>query len=64
MPASRSLVIDTVGPRVTRIFLDRAHGQIDITFQDDRSGMDQASLRNAANYTLRKLHTQTPGTFL
>ena len=64
VPASSPLVIDTVGPRVTRVFLDRAHGQIDITFQDNGSGMDQAALRNAANYTLSQRQTRLPATFL
>jgi hypothetical protein len=51
-PATHPLVIDTVGPRVTAVSFDRLHGAIDVTFQDDRSGLDQASLLNAVNYSL------------
>ncbi len=57
------LVIDTAGPRVTAVTFDRVNGQIDITFQDDRSGLDQAQVIDAANSMLSKLHTRTPGTF-
>jgi hypothetical protein len=44
------LVIDTVGPRVTGVVLDRLHGQVDITFSDNLSGLDFAELDNSANY--------------
>jgi hypothetical protein len=52
LPAAHPLVIDTVGPRVTGVVFSPAHGQVALTFQDDRSGLDLASLRNAAHYVL------------
>ena len=36
---------------------DRVDGQIDLTFQDSLSGLDQAEVIDAANYQLTKLHT-------
>ena len=51
------LTIDTVGPKVTALSFDRVDGQIDLTFQDSLSGMDQAEVIDAANYQLTKLHT-------
>ncbi len=51
------LTIDTAGPKVTALNFDRVDGQIDITFQDSLSGMDQAEVIDAANYHLTKLHT-------
>jgi hypothetical protein len=52
------LVIDTVAPRVTNVIFDRPHGMIDVTFQDDRSGMDQHSVIDGANYRLEKPHVK------
>ena len=51
------LTIDTAGPKVTALNFDRVDGQIDITFQDNLSGMDQAEVIDAANYQLTKLNT-------
>jgi Bacterial Ig-like domain len=48
------LIIDTIGPRVNGLSFAPLKGQIVITFQDERSGLDQASLANAANYVLTK----------
>ena len=48
------LVIDTVGPKVTNVQFGRSTGQIFVTFQDDRSGMDIASIVDAANYSFTK----------
>ena len=62
-PASHPLVIDTVGPKVTSVSFDRVSGQIDVTFQDDRSGLDQRTVVDAANYSFSKRHTRTPGTY-
>ena len=50
----KSLVVDTVGPKVTGVFFDRQHGQIDITYQDDRSGLDLTTLLDGANYAFSK----------
>jgi hypothetical protein len=52
------LVIDTVAPRVTSVVFDRLHGMIDVTFQDDRSGMDQHTVIDGANYRLQKPHVK------
>jgi hypothetical protein len=49
------LVIDTAGPKVTSVFLDRLHGQVDITYADNLSGLDYAEIANSANYTFTKL---------
>ncbi len=51
------LTIDTTAPKVTALSFDRVDGQIDLTFQDNLSGMDQAQVIDAANYQLTKLHT-------
>jgi hypothetical protein len=51
------LTIDTVGPKVTALSFDRVNGQIDLTFQDNLSGMNQAEVIDAANYSLTKVHT-------
>jgi streptogramin lyase len=63
LPSSHPLVIDTAGPKVTRVFFDRVHGQIDVTFQDNLSGMDQAQVVSAANYLLTKQNARR-GMFL
>ena len=49
-----SLVIDTVGPKVTGVFLDRLNGRIQTTFQDDRSGLDRRSFIDGADYSFTK----------
>jgi hypothetical protein len=46
------LIIDTQGPKVTGLVFDPVHGKIIVTFQDERSGLNQASLANPANYIL------------
>jgi hypothetical protein len=51
------LTIDTVGPKVTALSFARVNGQINLTFQDTLSGMNQAEVIDAANYQLTKLHT-------
>jgi hypothetical protein len=61
--AQGPLVIDTVGPKITDVTFDRIHGQVFITFQDDRSGLDQESLIDGANYAFDKAN-QKPGQFL
>ena len=57
------LVIDTVGPKVLNVGFNRLNGGVDVVFGDDRSGLDQASLIDSANYQLTKPHTR-PATFL
>ncbi len=51
------VVIDTVGPRITGLTYDPTTGVLTPTIQDDRSGLNQASLGDPANYALIKLHT-------
>jgi hypothetical protein len=53
------LVIDTVGPHVLSSTFNSRTGQVSITFQDDRSGMNPLSLTNPANYSL-SLNTAIP----
>jgi uncharacterized repeat protein (TIGR01451 family) len=60
---SDTLVIDTVGPKVSSVFFDRQNGSIDIVFTDQGAGMNVASVIDAANYSLTKAHTR-PGTYL
>jgi hypothetical protein len=47
-----NLVIDTVAPRITNVSLNVKLGKVFVTFQDDRSGLLDAVLDNAANYAL------------
>ena len=49
---SRPLVIDTVGPRITGVPVAPRIGRIWVYSRDDRAGMDQASLTDAAHYAL------------
>jgi hypothetical protein len=52
--ALKSLTIDTVGPRVTALTFSPSIGQIVVTFQDDRSGMDAATLANMKFYSFAR----------
>lgn len=47
-----SIVIDTVSPRITGVTLNPKAGTAVIAIQDDRSGLLDAALANAANYSL------------
>src|SRR5262249_23184845 len=47
-----TVVIDTVGPRITNLVFDRGSGRMLVTFQDNLSGLDQHQLRDGANYHL------------
>ena len=64
------LVIDTVGPKVTSVSFDRFQGQIVVTFQDfggvnnAGSGMDLASVIDAANYQLVTAHHPRVGKYV
>ena len=46
----QTLVIDTVGPRVTNVAFDRKEGRVGSTLQDERSGLDQSTLIDGSNY--------------
>jgi hypothetical protein len=46
------LVIDTAGPRITGMTVDPRHGLVTVTFQDNLSGLAQASVGSGANYRL------------
>jgi large repetitive protein len=52
------LVIDTVGPKVTSAVFSRLTGQISVTFQDDRSGMNFTDDVDAANYVITKARSR------
>jgi hypothetical protein len=47
-----SLIVDTVGPRITGVVLDPKTGTVKISVQDDRSGFSDSTLLNSANYSL------------
>jgi uncharacterized protein (TIGR03118 family) len=47
-----SLVVDTVGPVITALTFDRADATLTVTFQDNLSGMDMASVEDSAFYHL------------
>jgi hypothetical protein len=49
-----ALTIDTIKPRVTALSFNPTSGQIVVTFLDDRSGMDLASLTNPMNYSFAR----------
>jgi large repetitive protein len=51
-----TLVIDGTGPRVSSVFFDRHNGQIDVTFTDNLSGMNNSTLADASNYSFSKVH--------
>lgn len=46
------LVIDTIGPKITALSFDPRVGTFSVSYQDDRSGMDQLSLVNGSNYSV------------
>jgi len=64
------LVIDTVGPKVTDVFFDRLHGQIQVVFQDYGGpgnagvGLDLATVFDANNYSLTKVLHPRLGAFV
>ncbi|WP_406698905.1 DUF4394 domain-containing protein [Singulisphaera sp. Ch08] len=45
-----NLMVDTAGPTVTKLEFRRLQGQINASFQDDGSGLNQAGLTDLANY--------------
>ena len=53
------LIIDTTGPAVDGVSFDRSTGQVTITFQDDLSGLDQASLLTLGNYRVSRRYAQS-----
>lgn len=57
------LVIDTVGPKVVDVLFGRLTGQVLVTFQDNLSGLDPMTLREATNYSLTK-QGSSAGNFL
>ena len=60
---TQTLVIDTVGPKVTDVFFDRINGQVQPTFQDFGGvanggvGLNQLTLVDANNYRFRLLYS-------
>jgi len=66
-----SLVIDTVGPRVTAASYNRLTDTATFTFEDLQadgvtpgSGLLVQSLSDAANYSLNRVHARPAGTFI
>jgi hypothetical protein len=53
---NNQIVIDTVGPSVVSVVNDRRNHQILVSFQDQLSGLDLATLANPGNYTLLGPH--------
>jgi large repetitive protein len=58
------LQIDTVGPKVADVFFDRLNGQVDVAFTDNLSGMNDASIGDASNYSFAKVRAARQGAFL
>lgn len=58
------LLFDTVPPVITNVVMTPKTGQIYVTFQDDPSGMNLASLMNRAHYSFTRRTTATPRNFL
>ena len=58
-----TITIDTVGPRVTNLSFVQSPGRLVVQFQDDRSGLAQASLTDGRNYRVQKPHLR-PGRLL
>jgi len=58
------LTIDTVGPKVQDVLFGRLSGQVLVTLQDERSGLDQISLIDGQNYTLTKRNVTGQGRYL
>ncbi len=48
----RPLVVDTHGPRVSKVAVDARTGQVNVTLTDDGSGLLPSALANAGNYSL------------
>ncbi len=55
-----NLLIDTVAPVITGAVLIPKTGQIYLTYQDNSSGMNLASLANVANYSFTRPTSSTP----
>ena len=53
---TQNLTVDMTGPKVTNVFFDRLHGQIDVTYTDNLSGLVDSTLVDAANYSFSKVH--------
>ncbi|WP_406698904.1 DUF4394 domain-containing protein [Singulisphaera sp. Ch08] len=47
-----NLMVDTVGPTVTNLQFRLQHGQLNVSIQDDRSGLNQAGITDRASYDL------------
>jgi hypothetical protein len=58
------LTIDTVGPRIKNVTFNRLNGELDVTLQDNLSGLDMSTVTDPTNYTLTRLKGSPPGTFV
>ena len=54
---TKPVVIDTKGPQIKQVVIDRATGSWTVMVQDSLSGLNQATLADSSNYELIKLHT-------
>ena len=58
-----NVTIDTVGPRVMNFLFNRPAGEVNVTLQDDRSGLAQQSIIDNAFYSITKPRLNN-GTYL
>src|SRR5262249_38149585 len=64
-----NLIIDRAGPRVTNVFFNHIQGQVQVTFQDYGGpngagvGLSQATVIDANNYRLTKVHHPRLGAY-
>ncbi|HEX8203266.1 MAG TPA: DUF4394 domain-containing protein [Isosphaeraceae bacterium] len=58
-----TVTLDTVGPQVTSVQLDRARGRVVIGFQDGLAGLDGRSLIDGSNYAFTRARARL-GQFL
>ncbi len=54
------LIIDSVAPRIKTVSLRRSHAKVVVTFQDDGSGMNLATIDNLTDYSIMRL-SDRPG---
>jgi hypothetical protein len=50
------LVVEPVGPQLTKVFFNHSNGQIDVSFCNAVSGLNSGTLADAANYSFSKVH--------
>jgi hypothetical protein len=50
------LVVEPVGPQMTKVFFNHSNGQNDVSFSNAVSGLNSGTLADAANYSFRRVH--------